>query len=162
MTTGKLLCRVLEKTMELPLIPWRLATMRLIPHQSQMRQILLIELGTFHPSLLTLEIHHQLLVIDVNCMPLMRKPEQQLQHFNCFKELMIQTNLPLEKTNILKVLVYGTTSVTHRQRGRAIPIKPSSSRQQTHLPVPWCLLWLSWSEIVEGIKFFFILSKHSN
>ena len=44
-------------------------------------------------------------------------------------------NLSLEKMNISKVLVCGTTSAIHRRRGRAIPIKPSSSQQQTHRPV---------------------------
>ena len=134
MTTGKLLCGVLEKAVELSLIPWRLVTPRLMKlnlHWDQMRQILLIKPRMLHLSLSTLEMHHQLPVIEANCLALMKKPEQRLQHFRCFKTLMSLTNLHLEKMSISKVLVYGTTSVIHRQRERAIPIRPSSSQQQT-------------------------------
>ena len=51
---------------------------------------------------------------------------------NCFKVLMIQTNLPLEKTNILNIPACVTISVAHRWRGRAIPIKQSTAGTPTN------------------------------
>ena len=135
MVTRNVLCGVHEEVEELAPIPWRLSTLRLMRqrlHQDQTRKIPLIKPRMIHPSPSIPETHHLLPVIEASCLPLMKKPGQQLQHSRCFKIPMILIGLHPGKMIISGALVYGTTLVIHKQRKRVIPIKQSSSQQQIH------------------------------
>ena len=115
MTTGNSFGKAHEEIKELTAIPWRLITLRLMRLlQDQMREILLIKPRMIHPSPLISETHSLLLVIKASCLPLMKKPEQQLKHLRCFERLMILIGLHLGKMNISEALVYWTTSISHR------------------------------------------------